>query len=172
MEDFVIVSLLESEGIVDNMISWRLESNWVHGIIQVDNFVYSSTFPRTVMVPPTDPQVAFPPRRGTSWKVPVTPEQKTKIKTYLDSRVGTRYDVLSMLGWLLRIKALQIKNLTYCFEMVYDAFVAAGMETDRNKKFITGDQLEIVTLQLGGVKTVSNAMGIKKVVKMFLKLKK
>lgn len=171
MSDFVIVTLLESNSIIDNMISWRLESNWVHGIIQIDDDVYSSTFPVTIKVDPSFKDVAHPPRTGTSWRIPVTSDQKEKIRDYCESRVGKKYDVLSMVGWLFRIKGLQIKNLTYCFEMVYDALCAGGLVPDRNKKFISGDQLEVFVLKLGGLQMTSNAVGIKKTVKklMFLK---
>ena len=171
MSDFVIVTLLESDSIVDNMISWRLESNWVHGIIQIDNDVYSSTFPVTIKVDPSFKDVAHPPRTGTSWRIPVTSEQKEKIRTYCDTRVGKKYDVLSMAGWLFRIKALQSKNLTYCFEMVYDALFAAGLVPDRNKKFISGDQLEVFVLKLNGIEMTSNAVGIKNAIKKLILLK-
>lgn len=87
---------------------------------------------------------------------------KEKLKLYLDGRIGTPYDVLSMLGWLFRIKSLQVKNLTYCFEMVYDALFAAGIVPDRNKKFITGDQLENFVLKLGGTQIMSNAVNLKR----------
>lgn len=171
MDDFVIISLLESEGFFDDLISWRLESNWVHGIIQVGSFVYSSTFPKTVKLPPTDPEVAMPPRSGTSWKLAVTSDQKNKILEYLDGRLGSDYDVISMLAWALRIRALQSKNKTYCFEMVYDALTSAGLVADRNKKLISGDQLESVILTLGAKQIISNAVGVKPIVKTMIKLK-
>ena len=170
MDDFVIISLLESEGFFDDLISWRLESNWVHSVIQVNEWTYSSTYPKTVKLPPTDSQVAMPPRKGTSWKVPVTPEQKEKILSYLNGRIGSDYDILSMLAWAFRIEELQSKNKTYCFEMVYDALSSAGMVPDRNKKLITGDQLEEFVLILGGKQTTSNAVGVKPIVKTMLKL--
>lgn len=171
----IIIALYETEGgIVDDMISWRLESNWVHATIQIDDVVYSSTFPKTVALPTTNSEVSFPPRTGTKWSIEVTQEQKDKIKSYCESRVGTAYDVLSMAGWFLRIKKLQIKNLTYCFEMVYDSLVAAGMEPDRNKKFITGDQLENFILELNGKQINSNAKNLKRlnILPKFLRIKK
>ena len=170
----IIILLYESNGLFDDLISWRLESNWVHATIEIDGYVYSSTFPKTVKVIPTDKEVAMPPRTGTSFKIDVTTEQKDSIKTYLESRVGTKYDVLSMLGWFLRIRELQSKNLTYCFEMVYDSLVAGGLETTRGKKYITGDQLENYILRLGGTTISSNAKNLKRsnLLPSFLRIKK
>lgn len=172
MSSSIIITLLESDGFVDDLISFRLESNWVHAVIEVDEKVYSSTFPVTICVDPSYKDVSLPPRTGTKWVINVTDDQKAKIIDYCDSRVGTSYDVLSMLGWLFRIRALQVKNLTYCFELVYDALNAGGLVPDRGKKFITGDQLEEFILKLGGSQIASNAVGIKKPVKMGIKFKK
>lgn len=171
--DEIKIFLYETNGnILDNMISWRLESNWVHAAIQVDSYIYSSTFPVTLALPPSNKDVSMPPRTGTVWSIQITPEQKEKLKLYLDGRIGTPYDVLSMLGWLFRIKNLQVKNLTYCFEMVYDALAAADLVPDRNKKFITGDQLENFVLKLGGNQVSTNAVNLKKKISLMTLIRK
>lgn len=169
----IIIYLYESNGnLIDNLISWRLESNWVHAAIGVDGYIYSSTFPVTLALPPSNKDVAMPPRTGSQWSLKITTEQKEKLKLYLDGRIGTPYDVLSMLGWLFRIKSLQVKNLTYCFEMVYDALFAAGIVPDRNKKFITGDQLENFVLKLDGTQIMSNAVNLKKKINLMTIIRK
>lgn len=131
------------------LIAWRLESQYCHATIEIDGTVYSATVPDIVALSPNNRDVAQPPRGGLTLKIDLTDDQKASAKSYCESMVGTRYDLLSVLGWAFRIPSLQVDRRVYCFELVYDALSAAGV-FPYSKRLVTGEQL-IIDLQSAGL---------------------
>lgn len=142
----VTIRLYYTAGGFGNVICWRLESQYCHATIEIDGVIYSATFPKVIAVPVNDTanvnynDVMFPPRKGKEFTILLTDEQADAAVAYCKSKLGTSYDILSALGWLLRIGSLQWRKHVYCFEYVYAALTAAGIFT-KSKALITGDQL-------------------------------
>ena len=155
-----IIRFYESDCFFDTLIQFRLESNWVHATIEVGGLVYSATSPRVIAVPSTDPEVSIPDRIGAVVSIDITEEQETAILEFLKPKVAKSYDDLSVLGWILRCRFLQIKHLYYCFELVYSALSYADILEGIGKDFISGDQLLASIEPLDGYKVeYSNIAG-------------
>lgn len=136
----VRVRLYRPADLAGRLICWRLESAYSHATIEIDGTIYSATVPRIVAVPLNDTEYGIPPREGDCYDLSVTAAQKARIKAYCDAIVGEKYDLLSILGWALRLPSLQTQGRLYCFESVYAALAAAGL-FPRRKLLVTGDQL-------------------------------
>lgn len=127
-------------GFIDNLICWRLESDFCHSTLEIDGVVYSATFPKVIKAPPTDKNVGIPPRDGDVYAIDLTDDEAAKAKAFCESMLGTSYDVLAMLGWWFRIQWMQRPNNLYCFEYTYAALAAAGI-FPVSKRLVTGEQL-------------------------------
>lgn len=146
MTETVNVKLYKPSDWTGKLICWRLWSNYSHATIEIDGIIYSATFPKVVSVNTETEQntknyedFAMPPRKGNSFEINVTPEQKEKIKAYCVSKLGTNYNILSAIGWALHTNITN-NNQVYCFDYVYRAFLSANIFSD-DISFITGDQL-------------------------------
>ena len=141
-----IIRLYYTAGGFGDVICWRLESQFCHATIELDGVVYSATFPKVIGVNVTDTKhpnykdVMFPPRKGKEYTIDLTDDEAAKAIAYCKSKIGTSYDILSALGWLLRIGSLRWRKHVYCFEYVYGALTAAKI-FPQSKALITGDQL-------------------------------
>lgn len=92
----------------------------------------------------------MPPRDGLTVWPHLTDEETEKARAYCRSMVGTEYDIRSILGWALRIPALQTPRHVYCFELVYAALAAAGVFPGA-KRLVTGDQLLVDLFAAGRI---------------------
>lgn len=126
------------------LICWRLESAFSHATIQIDDVIYSATFPKIVAVSPDDKAFGMTPlgpRLGESYTlINLTDDQITRMEAWCQSMLGSDYDVLAMVAWAFRWQWAQRPNHCYCFEFVYDALSACGV-FPASKGLITGDQL-------------------------------
>ena len=148
-----LVRLYHPTDFAGRLICWRLESQFSHATIEINGTIYSATAPRIVAVGPRDPTFGMPPREGRTFELRLTPEQEAKAEAYCKSMVGSGYDILAMLGWAFRIRALQDRHRVYCFELVYDALAAAGAFLC-SKRLVTGDQLLVDLFESGLVSSV------------------
>lgn len=138
-------------GFFDNVICWRLESDYCHSTLELDGDVFSATFPKVQMLPLSNPNVAIPPRAGRIFDIDLTDEEKAKARAFSVSMLGTSYDVLAMAGWWFRIQWLQRPHNLYCFEYTYAALAAAGV-FPVSKKLVTGEQLLNDLYEAGRIK--------------------
>jgi len=129
-------------------ICWRLESRFCHAAIELDDVIYSATYPRILMLPDQQADVGQPPRGGAVFEIALTDKQFDAVRYWCRSRVGSEYDWLSMVGWFLRIQSLQLRRHMYCFEFVFGALSAAGL-VPQSKQLITGDELLVHLLEQG-----------------------
>lgn len=142
----VIIRLYYENDWFGKLICWRLESKYSHSTIEIDDTIYSATYPTVMGVSTSDihnpkyDDVAMPPRKGASYTIMLTPQEAEAAKAYCVGKIGSSYDVLSALGWALRIGSLQTRKHVYCFEYVYAALAHAGL-FPKSKALITGDQL-------------------------------
>ena len=145
-ESTIQIRLYHADDFFGELCCWRLESPYSHSAILVDGYVYSAVYPRAVKMLATNTkspeysELGIPPRTGTfvTFRVPV--EKKNLIKEWLEKHLGTRYDLLSLLGWALRCQSLQVKGTYYCFEFVHSSLVYAGL-LPVERSFITAEQL-------------------------------
>ena len=123
-----------------NLICWRLESAYSHATIELDGVIYSATYPLVVAVPPDDTGFGMPLRSGREFHIVLSDEEHDKAVSWFKARVGTRYDVLAMLGWAFRVKRWQSDTSSYCFDSVYRCLAAAGV-LEPTDNFVSGDEL-------------------------------
>ena len=62
------------------------------------------------------------------FSVEVSYDQKQKIEKFLKEQVGKKYDFLGLLGFPLRQKKIGKNNKWFCSELVFQAFLMAGVE--------------------------------------------
>jgi len=129
-------------------ISWRLESRYCHAAIEMDDVVFSATYPHILMLPAGQEDVAQPPRGGAVFELQMTEAQFEATKHWCRARVGRDYDWLSIIGWLFRIESFQLRYGMYCFEFVLAALGAAGL-LPVTKQFVSGDELVAMLLEHG-----------------------
>lgn len=148
----VLIHLYFPSDFFGNLICWRLESAYSHATIQIDDTIYSATFPKIVGVPPTDKSFGMWPtggRIGRSYSLGgLTDEQIGRMESWCKGMLGSDYDVIAMIGWAFRWEWAQRPGHCYCFEFVYDALSAAGA-FPVSKGLITGDQLLAAALLKG-----------------------
>lgn len=140
------------------LICWRLESAFSHATIQIDDTIYSATFPKIVGVGPADKAFGVlpkGPRLGKTYQiVGLSNPQIDAMEKWCQGMLGSDYDVLAMIGWAFRWEWAQRPGHCYCFEFVYDALSAAGVVPE-SKGLITGDQLLAVALLKGLIEPTS-----------------
>lgn len=138
----VKIRLYHPSDVSGRLICWRLESPFSHATIEFDGVIYSATVPKVVSVLQSDPKSGFsmPDRTGETYEVTLSEDETARALAYCKSMVGVTYDLLSIAGWALRIESWQRPGHPFCFELVYDAMVAAGV-LPTTKRLITGDQL-------------------------------
>ena len=138
--------MFSSGSFFGDLCTWRLESPYSHSAIQINGFVYSAIYPHAVKMKSGDVsspyigELGMPPRDGDIYSLFIPKDKLQKAQEWCETHLTSRYDLLSLVGWALRIPALQSPKTFYCFEFVHSALVAAGL-LPVYKSFITGEQL-------------------------------
>ena len=140
------IYLYKPDSFFGELCTWRLESPYSHSAIQYNGFIYSAIYPHAVKMgvgdinSPYRYELGMPPRTGDIYTL-VLPKDKLAIaQQWCEDHLTAKYDLLSLVGWALRIPALQSPRTFYCFEFVHSSLVAAGL-LPVYKSFITGEQL-------------------------------
>ena len=140
----VVIYLYHPDDFFGDTCTWRLESSFSHSAIGINGFIYSAIFPHAVKMPMNAPmdnphrhELGIPPRTGEIYTLHLTKEQAQKAQEWCEAHLKSRYDLLSLVGWALRIQALQSPHTFYCFEYVHSALVYAGC-LPVYRSFITG----------------------------------
>ncbi|MCK9529421.1 MAG: hypothetical protein M0R77_02460 [Gammaproteobacteria bacterium] len=136
----VIFRFLKPNSFVGRLISWRLGEPWSHVCIIIDDAAYSAQIPWTVMLPLSDKSVAVPPRRAFDLQLTLHHSDIEKLKAWCESKVGSPYDFLSIIGWFFGWSWLQNKRNSYCFEYCFQALVYMGWIKEEDK-LIKGNKL-------------------------------
>lgn len=136
----VTFRFLRPDSLIGRLITWRLGEPWSHVSIIIDDTAYSAQLPWVVMLPLTDKSVAMPPRSGKDVVMKMSKRNAQKMKEFCESKIGQPYDILSIFGWLLGWKWLQLRKNSYCFEYCYQALLYMGwVKPDDN--LIKGNRL-------------------------------
>lgn len=122
----VTFRFLKPNSLIGTFITWRLGEPWSHVCILIDDTAYSAQIPWVVMLPISDKTVALPPRAGVDVILTIGSDDLQKFKDWCESKVGKRYDFLSIFGWLFGWKWLQNKRNSYCFEYCREALEHMG----------------------------------------------
>jgi hypothetical protein len=122
----VTFRFVEPDAWYGRVICWRLGEPWSHVSILFDDCAYSAEIPKVRKLPLTHKNVAIPPRKGKDVVVLMSDADEAKMREWCETKVGTWYDFLSLIGWLLGWNWLQSKFNTYCFEFVRECLENMG----------------------------------------------
>lgn len=151
------IYLYKPKSFFGDLCTWRLESPYSHSAIQINDFIYSAIYPHAVKMKSGDvsspyiSELGMPPRDGDIYSLLIPKGKLQKAQEWCEAHLTSRYDLLSLVGWALRIPALQSPNTFYCFEFVHSSLVAAGL-LPVYKSFITGEQLLVDCYENGLIK--------------------
>ena len=140
------IYLYKPDSFFGDLCTWRLESPYSHSAIQYNGFIYSAIYPHAVkmgigdVTSPHRHELGMPPRHGDIYSLMIPKDKLAIAQQWCEDHLTSKYDLLSLVGWALRIPALQSPGTFYCFEFVHSSLVAAGL-LPLYKSFITAEQL-------------------------------
>ena len=125
---YIIIAQYEGKSFISKLIKWRTWSSISHtaALSQDENFIYEAWHKGGVQKNKWEDQ---PHINGTVinlYKVECSPAQAEAFYAYLESKLGTKYDIKAIVGFIFRVPLEGITEL-FCSQYVFEAAEAAGI---------------------------------------------
>ena len=116
--------------IISRAIEWYTHSHWSHVRIAIsDKEFIEATWPKVRIGNMSEVKEESNVRTPI---IPLTQEEQFKLRLFLQSKLGKKYDWRGLLSFLIR-KNVQNKNWFYCNELAEEAYIYIG------KKLVGGN---------------------------------
>lgn len=134
MTKTIEIAFTKPQSLAGKIVVWRTYDRYSHSVVILGDRLFSSEIPyvkkRSVEGYPIAERHVF------------SVDERTygEIETWLESRVGKRYDILSLLGWMVGIRWIQHSKFHFCHEFCREVLVRAGILAP-TRDFITANNL-------------------------------
>jgi len=150
MEESFRIVFSKPTSIIGKLVCWRTKDNYSHSWIELDGVIYdpSIVYSKRVIVEKKIRRKKYPADLVIELKLTKADKQMTR--AWAEDWIGTKYDFLSIIGWLLGAKEIESSRNSYCHEFCRHSMVRLG-KLPADNHLITAEQLEEELIGLKGV---------------------